>query len=96
MANICIVSGELDSDFAGEATFDDHGGVNQSIRDDSVGKQPEKEPTFGHFRKENTYTYCDDELGKKKEVNSTESRLHACAKIVASSVLASNLGHHIL
>ena len=37
--------GELDGDFAGEATFNDHGGVNQIGGDDSVGKQQEKEPT---------------------------------------------------
>ena len=60
----------------GEATFNDHGGVNQSSGDDSVGKQPEKEPTFGHSSEESTHTYSDDELGKKKEVHSTESRLY--------------------
>ena len=47
MNTVCIVSGELDGDFAGEATFNDHGCVNQSSGDDSVVKQPEKEPTFG-------------------------------------------------
>ena len=61
----------------GEATFNDHGGVNQSSGDDSVGKEPEKEPTFGDFGKESTHAYYDDELGKKKEVNSTGSRLYA-------------------
>ena len=78
MDNVCIVSVELDGDFAGEATFNDHGGVNQSSRDDSVGKQPGKKPTFGDFSEESTYTYSDDELGKKKEVNSTGSRLCMC------------------
>ena len=29
MENVWIFSGELDGDFAGEATFNDHGGVNQ-------------------------------------------------------------------
>ena len=28
MENVWIFSGELDGDFAGEATFNDHGGVN--------------------------------------------------------------------
>ena len=69
MDTVCIVSGELDGDFTGEATFNDPGGVNQSSGYDSVGKQLEKEPTFGKFSKESTYTYSDDELGKKKEVN---------------------------
>ena len=41
---VCIVSGELDGDFAGEATFNDHAGVNQSSGDDSMGKQREKKP----------------------------------------------------
>ena len=45
MDNVCIVSGELDGDFAGEATFNDHG--NQRNGDDFVGNQPEKKPTFG-------------------------------------------------
>ena len=76
IANVCIVSGELDGDFAGEATFNDHGGVNQSSGDDSVEKQPENEPTFGHFREESTYTYSDDEMGNKKEVNRTGIRLY--------------------
>ena len=48
MENVWTFSGELDGDLAEEATFNDHGGVNQSSGDDSVGKQPEKEPTFGH------------------------------------------------
>ena len=42
MDTVCIVSGELDGDFAGEATLNDHGGVNQSSGDDSVGKQLER------------------------------------------------------
>ena len=75
MANVCTVSGELDGDFAGEATFNDHGGVNQSSGDDSMGKQPEKEPTFDHFSEEGIHTYSDDELSKKEEV-STGSRLY--------------------
>ena len=75
MENVWIFSGELDGDFAGEATFNDHGGVNQISGDDSVGKQPEKEPTFDHSGEESTHAYSDDELGKKKEVNSTGSRL---------------------
>ena len=41
-----------------------------------MGKQSEKEPTFGEFSEESTYTYSDNELGKKKEVNSTGSRLY--------------------
>ena len=44
MENVWIFSGELDGDFAGEATFNDHGGVNQIGGDDSMGKQQEKEP----------------------------------------------------
>ena len=76
MDTVCIVSGELYGDFAGEATFNDHGGANQSSGDDSVGKQQEKKPTFGEFSEESTYTYYDDELGKKKVVNSTGSRLN--------------------
>ena len=66
MENVWIVFGELDSDFVGEATFNDHGGVNQSSGDDSMGKQPEKEPTFGHSSEESTYTHFDDKLGNKK------------------------------
>ena len=46
MDSVCLFSGELDGDFAGEATFNDHGGVNQSNGDDSVGKQQEKGRTF--------------------------------------------------
>ena len=76
MENVWIFSRELDCDFAGEATFNDHGGVNQSSGDDSVGKQQEKEPTFGHSSEESTHTYFDDELGKKKGVHSTGSRLY--------------------
>ena len=41
-----------------------------------MGKQPEKEPKFGNFGEESFYTYSDDELSKKKEVNSTGSRLY--------------------
>ena len=78
MENVWIISEELDGDFAGEATFNDHGVVNESRGDDSVGKQPEKEPTFGHSNEESTHAYSDDELGKKKEVNSTGSRLCMC------------------
>ena len=74
MEIVCIVSGELDGDFAGEATFNDHGGVNKSCGDYTVGKQPEKEPKFGNFGEESFYTYSDDEL--QKEVNSTGSRLY--------------------
>ena len=76
MESLCIVSGEFDGDFAGEATCNDHGGVNESSGDYSEVKQPEKEAIFVHFAKENFYTYSDDELGKKKEVNSTGSRLY--------------------
>ena len=65
MENECIISGELDCDFAGEETFNDHGGVNQSSGDNNVGKQPKK-PTFGHFSEESTYTYSNDELGQKR------------------------------
>ena len=75
-ANVWIFSGELDGDFAGEAMFNDHAGVNQSSRDDLVGKQPEKEPTFGDFGEKSIYTYSDDELDKRKEVNRTGSRLY--------------------
>ena len=46
MENVWIFSGELDCDFAEEATFNDHGGVNYIGGDDSIGKQQEKEPTF--------------------------------------------------
>ena len=54
-----------------------HGGVNQGSGDNSVGKQPKKELTFDHFREEvTTHSYSYDELGKKKEVNSTGSRLY--------------------
>ena len=70
MENVWIFSRELDGEFAGEATFNDHGGVNQSSGDDSVGKQPEKEPTFGHSSEESTHTYSDD------WVHSTGSRLY--------------------
>ena len=42
-----------------------------------MGKQPGKEPTFGHSSKESTYAYSDDEL-VKKEVNSKGSRLCMC------------------
>ena len=76
MESLCIVSGELDGDFAGEATYNDHGGVNQSSGDYSEVKQHEKEAKFVHFAEESFYTYSDDDLGKKKEVNSTGSRLY--------------------
>ena len=74
--NVCPFYGELEGDFAGEASFNDHGGVNQSSGDDSVGKQQENDPKFSDFSEESTYTYSDDELGKRKEVNSTGSRLY--------------------
>ena len=77
MESVCIVSGELDSDFVGEATFYDHGGVNQSSGEDSVGKQPEKRQYSAiSAKKVPTHIYSDDELGNKKEVNSTGSRLY--------------------
>ena len=76
MESLCNVSGELDGDFAGEATCNDHGDVNQSSEDYSEVKQPEKEAKFVHFAEKSFYTYSDDELGKKKEVNSTGSRLY--------------------
>ena len=76
--------------------FNDDRGVNQSSGEDSVGKGPAKEPAFAHFNDKSVYPYSDDELGKKKEVNSMGSRLYVCAEIVKSSVLASNLGHNIL
>ena len=75
MENAHTVSGELDGHFVGEATYDDRG-VNQSSGEDSVGKDPAKEPAFGHLNEESVYPYSDDELGKKKEVNSTGSRLY--------------------
>ena len=37
---IFTVSGELDGEFMGEATFIDNGGVNQSSGEDFVGKEP--------------------------------------------------------
>ena len=49
MDNVCIVSGELDGNFMGEATFNDHWGVNQSSGDDFVGKQPENPLILGDF-----------------------------------------------
>ena len=76
MESLCIVSGELDGDFAGEATCNDHGGVNQSSGDYSEVKQPENDAKFVHFAEESFYTYSDDKLSKKKEVNSTGSRLY--------------------
>ena len=76
MESLCLVSGKLDGDFAGEATCNDHGGVNQSSGDYSEVKQPEKDAKFVHFAEESFYTYSDDKLGKKKEVNSTGSRLY--------------------
>ena len=57
MENVWIFSGEFDADFAGEAMFYDDGGVNQIGGDDSVGKQPEKEPTFDHSSEESTHPY---------------------------------------
>ena len=57
MENVWIFSEELDGDFAGEATFNDHGGVNQISGDVSVGKQQEKEPTFDHSSAESTHAY---------------------------------------
>ena len=57
MDTVCVVSGELDGDFAGEATFNDHGCVNQSSGDDSVGKQQGKKPTFGKFSEQSTYLH---------------------------------------
>ena len=53
--NVWTFSGEVDSDFAEEATFYDHGGVNHIGGDDSVGKQQEKEPTFDHSSEESIY-----------------------------------------
>ena len=50
--------------------------VNQSSGEDCVGKGPAKEPAFGHFNEESLSPYSDDELGKKKEVNSMGSRLY--------------------
>ena len=55
MENVWIFSGELDCDFAEEATFIDHGGVNHIGGDDSIGKQQEKEPTFDHSSEESIY-----------------------------------------
>ena len=42
MENVCRFSGELEGVFAGEATFNDRGAVNQSSEDDSLLKQPKK------------------------------------------------------
>ena len=50
--------------------------VNQSSGEDSVGKEPANEPAFRHFNEQSIYTYSDDELGKKKKVNSMGSRLY--------------------
>ena len=67
MKNVCIASGELDADFTEEVTFNDHGGVNQGSGDDSVGKQPEKEPTFDHFREEaTTHTLTTNWVRKRR------------------------------
>ena len=76
MESLCIVSGELDCDFAGEVTCNDLGDVNQSSEDYSEVKQPKKEAKFVHFTEKNFNTYSDDELGKKKVVNGTGSRLY--------------------
>ena len=76
MESLCIISGELDGDFAGEATCNDHGDVNQSSGDYCEVKQPKKEAKFIRFAEKSFYTYSDNELGKKKEVNSTGSRLY--------------------
>ena len=74
MESLCNISGELDGDFAGEATC--NGDVNQSSGDYSEVKQPEKKAKFVHFAEKSFSTYSDDELAKKKEVNSTGSRLY--------------------
>ena len=60
----------------GEATFINDGGINQSSGEDSARKEPEKEPAFGHFNEQSIYSYSDEELGRKKEVNSMGSRLY--------------------
>ena len=39
MDNVCLFSGELDGDFAVEATFSDHGGVNRSSGKEAAAKQ---------------------------------------------------------
>ena len=44
MENVCIVSGELDRDFAEEATFNGHGGVNQSSGVESSRKKNDIRP----------------------------------------------------
>ena len=55
--NVWLFSGEPDRDFTGEVTFNDHGGVNQSCGDDSVGKKLQKEPTFGHHGEKNVHAH---------------------------------------
>ena len=56
MANVCIFYGDRDRDFAGEAMFNNHGGVNKSSEDGSVGKQLDIDPTFGNFSEAHTLT----------------------------------------
>ena len=75
MDDVCIVSGELDGDFAGEATFNDHGIVN-AMETISWESSQKKADIRRDFSEESIYTYSDDELSKKKEVNSTGSRLY--------------------
>ena len=76
MENIYTVSGELDGDFVGDAMCNDDRGVNQS----SGGRRfcrkgSSKRASIQPFNKESVSLYSNNELVKKKEVNSTGSRL---------------------
>ena len=65
MESLCIVSGELDGDFAGEATCNDHGGVNQSSGDYSEVKQLEKEASISP-KKASTHTLTTNWVRKRR------------------------------
>ena len=69
MENVWIFSGELDCDFAEEATFNDHGGVNHIGGDDSVGKQQEKRANIRPFQRRKyipTHTRTTNWLRKRR------------------------------
>ena len=76
MEIVYIVSGELDGDFAGEATFNDHDVSTKAVETIPWESSPKKSRNSANFGEESFYTYSDDKLGKKKEANSTGSRLY--------------------
>ena len=67
MESLCIVSGELDGDFVGEATCNDHGDVNQSSGDYSEVMQPEKRQNSSISpKKASTHTLTTNWVRKRR------------------------------